>query len=112
MNDRFFMLSKEKQQRIFNAAFKVFSESSYKKASMAEIAAVGEISKSLLFHYFVNKKELYLYLWHMAINMTKKAISDYEVLETKDFFEMLKRSLIAKCSLMQNIFQMEIIPNR
>lgn len=101
MNDKFFKLPTEKQQRIINAAYKVFSKNSYKKASMSEIAAEGGISKSLLFHYFTNKKELYLYLWTTAMKMTQKAISNYSVLKTSDFFEMLKRSLLAKCSLMR-----------
>lgn len=55
----------------------------------------------MLFHYFTNKKELYLYLWDYAIKLTRKATADYEVLGTDDFFEMLKRSLFAKCSLMR-----------
>ncbi|MGN0141957.1 MAG: TetR/AcrR family transcriptional regulator [Roseburia sp.] len=101
MNDKFFGLPKEKQQRIIRAAYKVFAQNSYRKAPMSEIAAEGGISKSLLFHYFVNKKELYLYLWNNAMEMTRKAIAEYKTLETTDFFEMLRRSLLAKCSLMQ-----------
>ncbi len=50
MNDKFFNLPLEKQQRIINAAYKVFSQSSYKKAPMSEIADEGGISKALLFH--------------------------------------------------------------
>ena len=38
MNDKFFKLPLEKQRRIINAAYKVFSENSYKKAPMSEIA--------------------------------------------------------------------------
>ena len=48
MNDKFFNLPLEKQQRIINAAYKVFSQSSYKKAPMSEIADEGGISKALL----------------------------------------------------------------
>lgn len=101
MNDKFFNLPIEKQERIINAAYKVFSQNSYKKAPMSEIADEGGVSKALLFHYFVNKKELYLYLWNNAMEMTRKAITEYKTLETNDFFEMLKRSLLAKCSLMK-----------
>lgn len=101
MNDRFFTLPSEKQQRIIDAAYKVFSQNSYKGASMSEIAADGGISKSLLFHYFRNKLELYLYLWNHAMEMTRTETAQYHVLETTDFFEMLKRSLLAKCSLMR-----------
>ena len=102
MNDKFFKLPLEKQRRIINAAYKVFSQNSYKKAPMSEIAEEGGISKALLFHYFRNKKGLYLYLWINAMEMTRKAVREYKTLETNDFFEMLKRSLLSKCSLMRD----------
>ncbi len=102
MNDKFFKLPLEKQQRIINAAYKVFSQSNYKKAPMSEIAEEGGISKALLFHYFGNKKGLYLYLWINAMEMTRKAVREYKTLETNNFFEMLKRSLLSKCSLMRD----------
>lgn len=47
MNERFFNLPIEKQQRILNAAYKVFSQNSYKRAPMSEIAFEGDISKAL-----------------------------------------------------------------
>lgn len=78
MNNKFFKLPVEKQQRIINAAYKVFSQNSYKKAPMSEIANEGGISKALLFHYFVNKKELYMYLWTNALDMTRKVITEYK----------------------------------
>lgn len=102
MNDKFFQLPIEKQQRIINAAYKVFSESSYKKAPMSEIANAGNISKALLFHYFENKKELYMYLWNNAMEQTRNATREYHVTETTDFFEMIRRSLLAKCALMRS----------
>lgn len=63
MNEKFFSLPIEKQETIINAGFRVFSRNSYKKSPMSEIADAAGISKSLLFHYFHNKKELYLFLW-------------------------------------------------
>ena len=102
MNEKFFTLPLEKQQRIINAAYKVFAQNCYKKAPMSEIAYEGEISKALLFHYFKNKKDLYMYLWDNAMELTKKSIRYYETTQTTDFFEMLKRSLLAKCSLMRD----------
>ena len=59
MNDKFFKLPLEKQRRIINATYKVFSENSYKKAPMSEIADRSGISKALLFHYFTNNQENY-----------------------------------------------------
>ncbi len=59
MNDRFFEQSKDKQDRIMNAALKVFSKSNYKHASTDVIIKEADISKGLLFHYFTNKAGLY-----------------------------------------------------
>lgn len=102
MNEKFFNLSSQKQRLIINAAYKVFSENSYKKTPMSEIAEECGISKALLFHYFTNKKELYMYLWTNAVEMTRITIREYKTLETDNFFEMLKRSLLSKCALMRD----------
>ena len=40
MNDKFYSLSKEKQQAIINAVYRVFSQNSYKKSPMQEVAGV------------------------------------------------------------------------
>ena len=101
MNQRFYLLSEEKQMCILNAGYKVFSESSYKKAPTSEIAEEAGISKALLFHYFRNKKELYFYLWNRAIEVTRLQLEKDDVLGTSDIFEMLKRSLHGKCEVMR-----------
>lgn len=101
MNEHFSNLPIEKQQRIINAALKVFSRNEYKKAPMSQIAEEGNISKGLLFHYFKNKKELYLYLWQFSINLVFETLNTFNTVKTQDFFEMLKRSLFAKCSVMR-----------
>ena len=72
MNEKFYALSVEKQSQILNAAYKVFATNQYKKAPTSEIAAEAGISKSLLFHYFHNKRELYLFLWNYAADLTRK----------------------------------------
>lgn len=66
MNERFYTLPAEKQQAILNAGYRVFSQNSYKNSPMSEIADAAGISKSLLFHYFHNKREFYLFLWEMV----------------------------------------------
>ena len=66
MNKKFFELPLEKQERIIKATYMVFAHDNYKNASMSRLADAGGVSKSLLFHYFLNKKELYLYLWEHA----------------------------------------------
>jgi AcrR family transcriptional regulator len=102
MNEKFFQLPLEKQERIIDAAYKVFVSNTYKKAPMSEIASEAGISKSLLFHYFKNKKELYLFLLDNAIKHVKKVANEYGVWESKDFFDVIHRILLAKCAVIRD----------
>lgn len=101
MNERFFALPKEKQLAIVNAGYRVFSQNSYKKSPMSEIAEAAGISKSLLFHYFVNKRELYLFLWEKAADLTLKYLNAYRCYEPTDLFDMMERGMRAKFRLME-----------
>ena len=58
MNDKFFDLKQEKQDRMINASLKIFSRGGYRHASTDEIVKEAGISKGLLFHYFGSKLEL------------------------------------------------------
>lgn len=100
MNEKFFSLPEEKQQKIINAGYRVFSRNSYKKSPMSEIAAEAGISKSLLFHYFHNKKELYLFLWENCAEMTIRYLQKYECYEQRNLFEMIYRGMKAKIRIM------------
>ena len=60
MNEKFFDLKKEKQDRMINAALKVFALHGYRHACTDDIVKEAAISKGLLFHYF-GSKLLYLY---------------------------------------------------
>ena len=77
MNERFYALPEEKQRRIINAGFRVFANNSYRKSPMSEIAGAAGISKALLFHYFKNKRELYLFLWDQGAQITMKYLTEY-----------------------------------
>ncbi len=99
MNERFLLLPEEKRQKIINAGYKVFSENSYKKSPVSEIAAAAGISKSLLFHYFHNKRDLYICLFEYAKEITHKELLNMGVMESEDFFEFLEKNLRAKCNL-------------
>jgi Transcriptional regulator len=101
MKEGFFSLPTEKQRKIINMGFQVFSQSTYKKAPVAEIASKAGISKSLLFYHFKNKKELYIFLWNKSIELTSNAMKEQDVLGTNNYFEMLRRSLIGKCNLLR-----------
>lgn len=101
MNDKFFSLPKAKQEAIINAGFRVFSENSYKKSPMSEIAAAAGISKSLLFHYFYNKKELYFFLWNQCMKATTEALEKDLSFVPNDLFEMMYKGLKIKADVMR-----------
>ncbi len=100
MNDKFYLLPEKKQQKIIQAGFLVFSRNPYKKSPMQEIADRAGISKSLLFHYFTNKKELYLFLWDNACRTTMKYLNEYGCYDPDDLFEMMERGMRAKLHMM------------
>ncbi|MBW9158209.1 TetR/AcrR family transcriptional regulator [Clostridium sp. FP2] len=101
MNDKFYNLPKQKQNTILNAGYRFFSENSYKKSPMSEIAKEAGISKSLLFHYFNNKKEFYLYLYNYVFTFMRE-IAEMEIADIEtDFFEMFLHSSKLKCKLLE-----------
>lgn len=101
MNDKFYALPEEKRNKIINAGFRVFSRNSYRKSPMNEIAAEAGISKSLLFFYFRNKKELYLFLMKKAEEITLEHLVKSGCYQESDIFEMMYKGLLAKAELMK-----------
>lgn len=101
MNDKFYSLPKEKQEAIVNAGYRVFSRNSYKNSPMSEIASAAGISKSLLFHYFHNKKELYLFLWDKCAETTIEFLTEYGCYGQTDLFESMERGMKAKMEIMR-----------
>ena len=101
MNEKFFSLPQEKQQAIINAGYRVFSQNSYKNSPMSEIAAEAGISKSLLFHYFQNKKELYFFLWDKCAEMTIEILTQYGCYERAELFESMERGMRAKMEIIR-----------
>ena len=101
MNEKFYALSEEKQNAIINAGFKVFAKNSYKKSPVNEIAIEAGISKSLLFFYFRNKKELYIFLLKKSEELTKRTLMESGVMNGTDIFDIMYRGLLAKASMMK-----------
>ena len=101
MNPRFYSLPEEKQAAILNAGFHVFSQNSYKKSPMSEIADAAGISKALLFHYFHNKKELYLFLWDTCCRITVEEMTRSGAYEQDDLFGSMDYGMQAKLRLMR-----------
>ena len=101
MNERFYTLPEEKQQNIVNAAMEVFAKNEYKRASTDLIAAKAGISKGLLFYYFHNKKELYLFLYDYLIEVMKEQVDASKFSEITDFFELLRYGVSMKVGILQ-----------
>ncbi|MBQ5317300.1 MAG: TetR/AcrR family transcriptional regulator [Oscillospiraceae bacterium] len=111
MNDSFFSLPQEKRNAIINAGFRVFSQNSYKKSPVSEIALEAGISKALLFYYFKNKKELYLFLLGYGAKVTHNELKKQGCYDKGDFFEVFLSGLRVKAELMRkypelSMFQM------
>ena len=101
MNPKFYSLPIEKQSAILNAGFHVFSQNTYKKSPMSEIADAAGISKALLFHYFHNKKELYLFLWDTCCRITVEEMTRCGAYEQTDLFGSMDYGMQAKLRLMR-----------
>ena len=101
MNEKFYALPVEKQKRIINAGFKVFARNSYKKSPVNEIAMEADISKSLLFFYFKNKKELYLFLLKQVELITANTLKNEGAFEGDDIFDMMYKGLVVKTRIMR-----------
>ena len=102
MNDKFYALPEEKQNRIINAGFKVFAQNSYKKSPVNEIALEAGISKSLLFFYFKNKKDLYIFLMKKSEEITRKTLLESGVMQGDDIFDMMYKGLLVKTKLLKD----------
>lgn len=88
--EKFKNLDNDKQKRIINAALKEFTEKDFDQASTNQIVKEAGIGKGMLFYYFNNKKDLYLYLIDYCIEMIEKKY--FRLIDTseRDLFERLK----------------------
>ena len=102
MNPTYFDLPLAKQKNLINAGYKIFAFYPYKKASMAEIAGEGNISKSLLFYYFKNKREYYLFLFDTAIEFTNEQKSESLQGKQYDFFELASQTVERRLKMLHD----------
>ena len=112
MNAKFFDLKKEKQDRMINAAIKIFALNGYRHASTDEIVREAAISKGLLFHYFENKLGGYTFVYDYSVRyMTLELKSTVESGED-DVFELMKQSERARMQAMRGYPYMQQFLNR
>ncbi|ATP35182.1 TetR family transcriptional regulator [Ligilactobacillus salivarius] len=76
--ETFFGIDKEKQNRIIQAAIKVFSSHNYNDSSINEVIKLAKIPRGSFYQYFEDKRDLYLYI-------TQKIMQNFR----DDFFKEL-----------------------
>lgn len=101
MNGKFFDLKKEKQDRMINAALKVFAINGYRHASTDDIVREAGISKGLLFHYFVNKLGVYQFVYDYSVRYMALELSTYVNSREKNLFEIVKQTQGARLNAMR-----------
>ncbi|HJA93042.1 MAG TPA: TetR/AcrR family transcriptional regulator [Candidatus Eisenbergiella merdipullorum] len=92
MNQRFFDVAKEKQDRIINAALRVFALNGYRHAGTDEVVRHASISKGLLFHYFESKLGLYSFIYDYSVRYMLLELSG-EIDKTETDLFVLIRSI-------------------
>lgn len=101
MLEKFNKLDNEKQGRILNAAIQEFARKGFENASTNEIVKEAGISKGLLFHYFNNKKQLFLFLFDYFIDVITNEFYQKVDLSETDFFERIKQASFIKMELLK-----------
>ena len=102
MNEKFFDLKREKQDRMINAGLKVFAKHGYRHATTDDIVKEAGISKGLLFHYFTNKVGVYVFLMDYSVRFLLLELSRTVKTDTINFFELLKQIEEGKLAVLKN----------
>lgn len=102
MNEKFFDLKREKQDRMINAGLKVFAKYGYRHATTDDIVKEAGISKGLLFHYFTNKVGVYVFLMDYSVRFLLLELSRTVKKDTDDFFELYKQIENGKLQVLKN----------
>ena len=104
MNQKFFNLPQERQDLIRNSAMVEFGAGSFKKTSADAIAKRAGVSKGLLFHYFKDKRELYLYLFQHAIDACMETfLASFQYFGERDFFLALEKGQEIKMDMVRRM---------
>lgn len=102
MNEKFFDLKKEKQDRMINAALKVFAMNGYEHASTDDIVKEAGISKGLLFHYFISKIGLYTFVYDYSVKYLMLELSTGVSKGETDYFELIRQIRASELQAMRN----------
>lgn len=108
MNEKFFDLKKEKQDRMINAALKVFGIRGYQFASTDDIVKEAGISKGLLFHYFGSKLGVYTFIYDYSVRFMTMELKATVPSKETNFFQIHKQIESAKMLVLKNYPYMQL----
>ncbi|MBU3190152.1 TetR/AcrR family transcriptional regulator [Clostridium bowmanii] len=100
MFSKFLNLKTEKQERILQAAIKEFADKGFESASTNEIVKEAGISKGILFHYFQNKKKLFLFVFDYCVEVCMDEFFEKVDEKQSDIFEKLRQIASFKLELL------------
>ena len=112
MNDKFFELKKEKQDRMINAALKVFAMQGYKHASTDDIVKEAGVSKGLLFHYFESKLGVYEFIYEYSVRYMVLELGTMVSRSETNLFDVMKQVEFARMNAMREYPYMQQFLNR
>lgn len=91
----FFHLQEEKQKRIIQGAMEAFSEKTYRKVTIDRIVELSKIPKGSFYQYFMNKDDLFMYIFGELGDEKKEAFEavfdQMEIATFEEFIEILLR---------------------
>lgn len=99
MNEKFFDLKKEKQDKMINGAMEVFAKRGYSKASTDDMVKVAGVSKGLWFHYFESKLGLYTFMVDYAVKYMIMEMNANKVGGSDNYFEVAMQLEATKVTL-------------
>lgn len=102
MNEKFFDLKKEKQDRMINAALKIFGMRGYQFASTDDIVKEAGISKGLLFHYFGSKLGLYSFIYDYSVRFMSMELKAAVDAKETNFFTLQKQMENGRLQVIKN----------
>lgn len=96
---KFENLTEEKKKRIIDVCVEEFSQNGYENSSTNNIVKNAGISKGILFHYFGNKKNLYLYVLDYSLEYMMEKILKMFDHNSSDIFEKIMNTGIVKLKI-------------
>ena len=112
MNSKFFDMKKEKQDRMINAALKIFALQGYRHGSTDDIVREAAVSKGLLFHYFGSKLGVYQFIYDYSVRYMNLELRSTVNSGESDLFVVVKQIERAKMHAMRGYPYMQQFLNR